>query len=381
MTTHNRTALRLLYKEVLRLSRHYDQYPQLKACLRPRQVGMLYDGREFYHPQRGSFVRLARKRFREPQSHDADEQISKAFHILRQLNSANQAVTPLLKIPPVHHHTLPLRSPTSSIRASLPPSPPRKGLLSSLMSFLSSSLSSIIPSSTPELIARPLSSPVQGAILVSHPLLNSPFERKIILLCSHDKGGSYGLVLNHSIGFKEMLYITRISTRASQSHKGRPKRTRGAEKPSWVVPELRSASFYCGGPVWESSSQYGLTGTPWLQALHTCSVVTGATKVADDLYYGGDMDELCMLLGKKKGPFHDEIRLFAGYSVWSPGQLQEEIERGLWFVAEASRDLIIPPISEQPDNEAMWADVLSRMGGEYKTFKDIPVELASSLIL
>ena len=52
------------------------------------------------------------------------------------------------------------------------------------------------------------------------------------------------------------------------------------------------------------------------------------------------------------------IRVFAGYSGWSPGQLEDEIGGGSWFVFDAlPGDAFVP----RPDD--LWPMVLRRQGG------------------
>ena len=56
-------------------------------------------------------------------------------------------------------------------------------------------------------------------------------------------------------------------------------------------------------------------------------------------------------------PAVSEVRLFAGYAGWSPGQLEAEVEEGAWWVLDA-----LPVDAFAPDPASLWADVLRRQG-------------------
>jgi putative transcriptional regulator len=53
-----------------------------------------------------------------------------------------------------------------------------------------------------------------------------------------------------------------------------------------------------------------------------------------------------------------EVRVFAGYAGWSPGQLEDEIATGSWFTFKA---LPSDAFTDRPDD--LWAMVLRRQGG------------------
>jgi putative transcriptional regulator len=60
-------------------------------------------------------------------------------------------------------------------------------------------------------------------------------------------------------------------------------------------------------------------------------------------------------------------RVYAGFSGWAPGQLEDEIEEESWIVeAPLPRELF----PENPDG--LWSDVLARMGGEYALVARMP---------
>ncbi len=69
----------------------------------------------------------------------------------------------------------------------------------------------------------------------------------------------------------------------------------------------------------------------------------------------------------------DRVRIFAGYSGWGPGQLEDELAADGWFVVEVDNaDLW----SEAPSN--MWRTVLRRQRGQLRVFADFPLEPESN---
>jgi putative transcriptional regulator len=51
------------------------------------------------------------------------------------------------------------------------------------------------------------------------------------------------------------------------------------------------------------------------------------------------------------------VRLYAGYSGWGPGQLEDELTAGAWLVVKAT-----PEITFHPEPAQGWADAFARKG-------------------
>ena len=64
---------------------------------------------------------------------------------------------------------------------------------------------------------------------------------------------------------------------------------------------------------------------------------------------------------------YDRIRVFAGYSGWSDGQLDEEIASGGWFVVDGDAADVM---TAEP--EALWGRVLERQGGGLARYRWYP---------
>jgi putative transcriptional regulator len=64
-----------------------------------------------------------------------------------------------------------------------------------------------------------------------------------------------------------------------------------------------------------------------------------------------------------------EIRFFAGYSGWGPGQLVEEIEEGSWILTTAPTEIILSTESDQ-----LWRTLLRRMGGPFALLSNFPTD-------
>jgi len=60
-------------------------------------------------------------------------------------------------------------------------------------------------------------------------------------------------------------------------------------------------------------------------------------------------------------------RVYAGFSGWGPGQLEQEIEAEAWIIESPLPRELFPD-----DPEALWHDVLDRKGGEYALVARMP---------
>ena len=62
-------------------------------------------------------------------------------------------------------------------------------------------------------------------------------------------------------------------------------------------------------------------------------------------------------------------RVFAGYSGWGPGQLEEEMAEDAWIVEPARAEDVFTD-----DPRSLWRRVLERKGPEYRHIARVPFD-------
>lgn len=176
--------------------------------------------------------------------------------------------------------------------------------------------------------------PGNGSILVSEPHLpDSNFDRTVILLCKHDEEGSFGFVLNK----KSNVRLDELIREA----------------------EGIKTEVYVGGPVEQNT----------LHFLHRDETLENTEFVSEKLYWGGNFE---LQLNWLKDQIVDvkDVKFFLGYSGWSAGQLQEEIEHSSWMVFKPKNyDFIF-----EADAEGLWKSVLEEKGGRYSMYSKYPID-------
>lgn len=177
---------------------------------------------------------------------------------------------------------------------------------------------------------------LKGQLLLdSGQLRGSFFNRSVVLICQHDSQGAFGLVLNQPSPNKvgEMLVADLPDT-------------------------IKESSLYLGGPVQTTALSY----------LHSDTFLPDAN-VMPNLSLGHSLEDL-VDLGQTFASTQ-QIRLFAGYAGWSPGQLESELKRQAWLTHPADLDLIF---GDQKND--LWQQILKKMGWQYRLLAEGPDDLS-----
>jgi putative transcriptional regulator len=179
---------------------------------------------------------------------------------------------------------------------------------------------------------------LKGQLLLdSGQLGGSFFQRTVVLICEHNAEGAFGLVLNRATGSKVGEMIV-------------------ADLPDVI----KECPLYLGGPVQPTALTY----------LHSDSFLPEAS-VLPNLDLGHSLDTL-LELGESFSSTR-KVKLFAGYSGWSPGQLEDEIKRDAWLIHPATVELVF-----EPDPAQLWKSILQQKGWKYKLLSQMPDDLSSN---
>lgn len=172
-----------------------------------------------------------------------------------------------------------------------------------------------------------------GDLLVAPPNQTSdPFHQTVVLICKHDADGTVGLVVNRPTEFTLDHLL---------EHK------------------INGHVIHQGGPVEQDCLIY----------LHRCGdYIKESQPVMEDVCFYGDVYDVIQTVNDQSVTSR-HIRFFVGYSGWAPGQLEEELEKRLWFMTRANSDLIF-----EHESKTLWRIVLRKMGGEYALLANFPTD-------
>jgi len=170
---------------------------------------------------------------------------------------------------------------------------------------------------------------LRGHLLVSSPLLQDPnFRRTVVLMTHHDEEGAMGLVLS------------------------RPTEVTVAD----AVPDLLDLPgtlglVSVGGPVQPEAVVVLVEheDEPPAPIVGNVAFMEAGSEAAD-------LDVV-------------RARIFAGYSGWGPGQLEEELQESSWIVVPAEPD---DAFAQDPDE--LWRTVLHRKGGRFALIATMPFD-------
>lgn len=177
-------------------------------------------------------------------------------------------------------------------------------------------------------------SPKKGRVLISDPFKSSEyFERSVVYLCEHNENSSFGFVLNKTISV-------------------------GIEGLNEVFNHQPVKAFK-GGPCEENS----------LFFLHSFGdKIKDSQLVSNDIYLGSNFNDLYEIMTPELLE-EGAIKLFIGYSGWSEGQLEAEIEQNAWVVAEVEDNAEV-----MLNRGDLWTYFMTKLGKKYHLMTKFPLD-------
>jgi putative transcriptional regulator len=175
----------------------------------------------------------------------------------------------------------------------------------------------------------------RGRLLLAGPNLQEPnFFRTVVLMIDHDENGALGVVLNRPTDYPVTSAL-----------------------PDWAPFSSEPDVVFVGGPVApETAIALGRR--------------TGSDAPADWSRVVGDIGMIDLGATPLPGVLVD-VRVFAGYAGWAPGQLEGELAVEAWLVLDATTSDVT---TAHPDD--LWAEVLRRQPGPLSLLAAYPDEPA-----
>ena len=170
-----------------------------------------------------------------------------------------------------------------------------------------------------------------GRLLVAKPEMgDSRFTETVIFMVRHDRRGAMGLVINKPV------VRTPLSSLFERMQQPAPE---GEIEGDILV--------HYGGPV---APEQGFM-------LHSTDVLVEGSQVVDDDTAMTARIDMLSRIATGEGPARSLFAL--GYAGWGPGQLEGELEQGVWFVIPAEDSLVF---AEDP--ERTWDRAMAKRGIE-----------------
>lgn len=155
-------------------------------------------------------------------------------------------------------------------------------------------------------------------LVAARSLRDTNFAQTVVFLIDYDAGGAFGLIID------------------------RPTPHTMAEL--WPeITGLEAHSVHFGGPVFPNRLLF---------LLRSSDTTEGMRRVLKGVYLGSDE----LVLKRIVAEGEEEFRVYAGYSGWAPGQLDNEVARGDWYIVPAETRFIFDP---QPSE--VWPELIQRV--------------------
>jgi putative transcriptional regulator len=169
-----------------------------------------------------------------------------------------------------------------------------------------------------------------GSVLIAQGFWNiDELKRSVVLVLEHNDQGTIGVLINKLSNLKVNEAL-----------------------PGFVVYD----TLYYGGPV----------NTNNIVFLHQNKHIEDSVKIADDLFWGGNIYQVRNLLNNDELTSSD-IKFYAGLIEWAPGELYNEVNNKYWWVDKFNFDDLT-----NIDANDLWSYKLIKKQNLYGLLNEIP---------
>ncbi len=149
-----------------------------------------------------------------------------------------------------------------------------------------------------------------GKCLIATPAIkDSLFASSLVYMCEHNKNGSMGLVINHSTEQNLDEIFGQLDIECEDD-------------------SIRNQPLYIGGPVQlEQGFILHTESGDWQKSIEVSSGIHLTSSI-----------DILRAIAAAKGPSNYLVML--GFSGWSSGQLESELQQNSWLTASANTDLL-----------------------------------------
>jgi putative transcriptional regulator len=176
---------------------------------------------------------------------------------------------------------------------------------------------------------------LDGHLLIAMPGMADPrFARSVIYVCAHSADGAMGIVINKlvpEIQFRELLVQLDIVERPDHGR---------------LPSEVDAIRVHRGGPV-ETGRGFVLHSSDFFLESATLPIADGICLTATL--------EILRAISAGRGPSRAILAL--GYTGWSPGQLESEIQANGWLHGPADKAILF-----DADIDSKYERALAKIG-------------------
>jgi len=180
-----------------------------------------------------------------------------------------------------------------------------------------------------------------GQILIAMPAMEDPyFSKSVILVCNHDQEGAMGMILNHPLQLNVGDLFEQLDM---ECH----------------VPQQQERQVHFGGPV---QVERGFV-------LHTPATEFNTTLDLSEGLAMTSSKDILEAAARDEAP--QDMFIALGYTGWSAGQLEEEIQANTWLTLPLEDDQQLHKLIFKLPNDDKLTWAMQQLGVDFATLSEV----------